>query len=94
ADPTPRDYVPSYCVLGHTFHPALPEACDAWQVPNLGDAFRKPPRSRVPVLMFSAELDTKTPMSQAERLMPFLANARHVVLKNAGHDDLLDVNAE
>lgn len=94
ADPTPRDHVPSDCVLGHTFHPALPEACDAWQVPNLGDAFREPPRSDVPVLMFSAELDTKTPMNQARRLLPHLGNARHVVLMNAGHDDLLEVVPE
>lgn len=94
ADPTPRDYVPTDCVLGHTFHPALPEACDAWQVPNLGDAFREAPRSNVPVLMFSAELDTKTPMNQAQRLLPHLGNAHHVVLMNAGHDDLLEVVPE
>ena len=94
ADPTPRDHAPSDCVLGHTFHPALPEACDAWQVPNLGDAFREPPRSDVPVLMFSAELDTKTPMKQAQRVLPYLSNARHVVLTNAGHDDLLEVDEE
>ena len=92
ADPAPRNHMPSNCVLGHTFHPALPEACDAWQVPNLGDAFRRPPTSSVPVLMFSAELDTKTPMEQAERLLPHLSNVRHVVLANAGHDDLLEVN--
>jgi pimeloyl-ACP methyl ester carboxylesterase len=94
ADPAPRDDVPSDCVLGHTFHPALPEACDAWQVPNLGDDFREPPRSDVPVLMFSAELDTKTPVQQAQRLLPHLENARHVVLMNAGHDDLLEVVEE
>jgi pimeloyl-ACP methyl ester carboxylesterase len=92
ANPAPRDDVPPDRLLGHTFHPALPEACDAWQVPNLGDAFREPPRSSVPVLMFSAELDTKTPLEQAERLLPFLSNVRHVVLANAGHDDLLQVN--
>jgi len=92
ADPAPRNHAPSNCVLGHTFHPALPEACDAWQVPNLGDAFRQPPKSSVPVLMFSAELDTKTPMEQAERLLPHLSNVQHVVLANAGHGDLLEVN--
>ena len=92
ADPAPRSQAPSNCVLGHTFHPALPEACDAWQVPNLGDAFRQPPTSSVPVLMFSAELDTKTPLEQAERLLPYLSNVHHVVLANAGHDDLLEVN--
>lgn len=94
ADPTPRVDVPSTCVLGHTFHPALPEACDAWRVPNLGENFREPPRSNVPVLMFSAELDTKTPAQQAERLLPYLDNARHVLLLNAGHDDLLEVVEE
>ena len=91
ADPAPREHAPSDCVLGHTFHPALPEACDAWQVPNLGDDFRKPPRSDVPVLMFSADLDTKTPAQQAQRLLTYLSDARHIVLVNAGHDDLLEV---
>ena len=91
ANPAPRENVPPDCVLGHTVHPALPESCDAWQVPNLGDEFREPPRSDVPVLMFSGDLDTKTPAQQAERLLPFLSNARHVVLVNAGHDDLLEV---
>ncbi len=86
--------MPPDCVLGHTFHPALPEACDAWQVPNLGDEFREPPLSDVPVLMFSADLDTKTPAQQAQRLLPHLGNARHVVLRNAGHDDLLEVVGE
>jgi hypothetical protein len=60
-------------------------------VPNLGDDFREPPRSDRPVLMFSAELDTKTPVQQAQRLLPHLSDALHVVLMNAGHDDLLDV---
>jgi pimeloyl-ACP methyl ester carboxylesterase len=91
ADPAPREYVRPDCLLGHTFHPALPEACDAWQVPNLGEAFRAPPRSDVPVLMFSGDLDTKTPMKQAQRLLPYLSNARHIVLANAGHDDILEV---
>jgi len=94
ADPAPRDDVNPDCLLGHTFHPALPEACDAWQVPNLGEAFRTPPRSDVPVLMFSGDLDTRTPMAQAERLLPYLSNARHIVLANAGHDDILEVDPD
>ena len=94
ADPKPRGGVQPDRLLGDTFHPALPEACDAWQVPNLGDAFREPPRSDVPVLMFSADLDTRTPLQQAERLLPYLSNARQVVLMNAGHDDLLEVVEE
>jgi hypothetical protein len=44
--------------------------------------------------MFSGDLDTKTPMTQAQRLLPSLSNARHVVLTNAGHDDLLEMDEE
>ncbi len=91
ADPTPRNDAPPGSVLGHTFHLALPEACDAWGVPSLGTAFRRPHRSDVPVLMISGDLDTRTPMAQAERLLPFLSNADHVVMRNAGHDDVLEV---
>ena len=41
--------------------------------------------------MFSADLDTRTPMEQAQRLLPYLKNARHVVLRRAGHADLLNL---
>jgi pimeloyl-ACP methyl ester carboxylesterase len=92
ADPSPRERAPPDCVLGHTFHPSLPEACDAWQVPNLGDAFRRSPVSDAPVLIFSADLDTKTPMGQTLRLLPGLGRGQHVVMQNAGHDDLLEVD--
>jgi len=88
ADPMPRKAAPEGCLLGHTIHLELPEACDAWQVPTLGADFRAIPESDLPILMVSADLDTKTPMEQAERLLPYLRNGVHIVVKNAGHGDL------
>ena len=37
----------------------------------------------------SGDFDTKTPMEQAERIVAGASNARHLVMRNAGHDDVL-----
>ena len=72
------------------FHAAaLPEACEAWGISDLGPAFRRTPRSRVPILLVSGDLDTKSPIGQAQRLLPYLENATHIVMRNAGHRDVL-----
>ena len=44
----------------------FPEICEAWNAPDLGDEFRAPLRSDVPVLFISGTLDARTPISNAE----------------------------
>jgi hypothetical protein len=43
------------------------------------------PRSRVPILLVSAELDPNTPPRHAASILDGLPNARHVVLKGVAH---------
>lgn len=67
----------------------FPEICRGVGVPDLGDDFRAPVRSEVPALVISGTMDGRTPPTNAETLLPYLPNARHLVIENAGHSDPL-----
>lgn len=71
----------------------FPEACAALPQVDLGDAFRGPLVSNVPVLFVSGTLDSNTPPFQAEELRWGMPNAAHLIVPNAGHEDTLP-NAE
>jgi len=79
----------SETLLGRTIDFPLPEICDALGCPDLGDEFRAPPRSRVPVLFITGTLDCRTPAENVADLAPGFSNHRHVVVEDAGHGDLL-----
>jgi pimeloyl-ACP methyl ester carboxylesterase/predicted DCC family thiol-disulfide oxidoreductase YuxK len=76
-------------VLGRTIDFPFPEICDAVGNPDLGDAFRAPPRSSLPVLFVTGTLDCRTPAENVADLAPGLPNHLHVVAEDAGHGDLL-----
>lgn len=60
-----------------------------WPVNDLGEEFRKPVESSVPILLLSGDLDINTPSHQAERVSQNLENATHLVVKNAGHEQIM-----
>ncbi|MFW6083898.1 MAG: alpha/beta fold hydrolase [Gemmatimonadota bacterium] len=60
---------------------------DALGVPDLGDDFRGPVRSDIPVLLISGTLDGRTPVQNALDVMTGLPNAEHLIIENAGHSD-------
>ena len=64
-------------------------AVNEWTAPDLGDNFRTPIYSNVRTLLVSGTLDWNTPVSQSEEVMQGLANASLLVVKNAGHEQLL-----
>ncbi|MEO1085376.1 MAG: alpha/beta hydrolase, partial [Acidobacteriota bacterium] len=66
--------------------PFYPEACDGAGRLRLGDDFRGPLESDVPVLFISGTLDVRTPPGNVEELLPGFPNARHLVIENAGHE--------
>lgn len=66
--------------------PFYPEACAGAGHPDVGDDFRGPLQSNVPVLFVSGTLDVRTPPSNVEELLPGFPNASHVVAENAGHE--------
>ncbi|HEY0157760.1 MAG TPA: alpha/beta hydrolase [Thermoanaerobaculia bacterium] len=76
-------------VLGDAINIPFPELCAAFEMPDLGDAFRAPLRSDVPALLISGTLDGRTRPRQAEELRMTMPNASHLVLVGAGHSDPL-----
>ena len=63
-------------------------ACKEWPRGWLPKDYRAPVRSNVPALVLTGALDHATPPRYGERLARSLANARHLVLPNRGHNDI------
>lgn len=74
------------CILGDAVDWPNSALAKAWRVPDLGDSYRAPLTSKVPILFVIGDLDSRTPVRNAEELTKTLPNARLVVVENAGHD--------
>jgi pimeloyl-ACP methyl ester carboxylesterase len=59
--------------------------CEVLGVTDLGDEFRKPFKSNIPVLFFSGSLDGRTSTGDAERVRDNFTNSRHIVIKGSAH---------
>jgi pimeloyl-ACP methyl ester carboxylesterase len=66
----------------------FPAACAVLPVPDHGDAYRAPLISNAHVLFVSGTLDAHTPPYQAEEVRWGMPNARHLIVQNAGHEDM------
>jgi pimeloyl-ACP methyl ester carboxylesterase/predicted Zn-dependent protease len=60
-----------------------------WQPKDLGDEFRRPVKSNVPALFISGTLDANTPPDRAEEVRRGFPHSAHIIIENAGHQDLL-----
>ncbi|HKR64140.1 MAG TPA: alpha/beta fold hydrolase [Thermoanaerobaculia bacterium] len=67
----------------------FPEVCAGVNVPDVGDAYRGPLMSNVPVLLISGTLDGRTRPRQAGELRRTMPNAQHLIIEGAGHSDPL-----
>lgn len=76
-------------VFGDARNFPFPEVLAPLGIRDLGDAFRAPVASDVPAFLVSGTLDANTPPHQAEAAGRTLARSAHLVVENAGHDDLL-----
>ncbi len=76
-------------LLGDISNFPFPEVCEEWKAPDLGDAFRAPLRSDVPVLFISGTLDARTPVSNAEEYRTGFPNSTHMIIDGAVHSDPL-----
>jgi len=76
-------------LLGALMNDPFPEVCDAWNAPDLGDEFRSPVKSNVPVLFISGTLDARTPVENAEEYRTGFPNSHHLILDGAVHSDPL-----
>ena len=57
--------------------------------PDLGDEFRSSIRTNVPTLFVSGTLDNNTPPFQADEVRKHFKRSAHLVVENAGHEDML-----
>ncbi|QHW00236.1 alpha/beta fold hydrolase [Spirosoma endbachense] len=78
-------------VLGTSVN--TPDIYGGWQHVDLGDGFRTPFRCELPTLFVSGTLDSNTPVSNVEELLPWFSKGRQLRVENAGHEDMLP-NAE
>jgi pimeloyl-ACP methyl ester carboxylesterase len=76
-------------LLEDIFNFPFPEVCEAWKAPDLGDTFRAPLRSDIPVLFISGTLDARTPISNAEEYRKGFPNSTHIIIEGAVHSDPL-----
>ncbi|MCA1576309.1 MAG: alpha/beta hydrolase [Acidobacteria bacterium] len=67
----------------------FPDICEEWKAPDLGDQFRSPVTSNIPVLFISGTLDARTPVSNAEEYRTGFANSTHMIIEGAVHSDPL-----
>ena len=77
------------CILGPAVNFLLGEIADIWGNPDLGDEYRRPIHSNIRTLFVSGTLDSNTPPFQAEEIRWGFSNAEHIVVANAGHEDML-----
>ena len=75
-------------ILGNALNAPYPEVCATLPAIDLGDAFRGPIYSDLPVLFISGTLDSNTPPYQAEEVRWGMPRAMHLIVPNAGHEDL------
>jgi pimeloyl-ACP methyl ester carboxylesterase len=76
-------------LLADAINVPFPEVCAGLGIPDLGDDFRKPVRSKIPALLISGTLDGRTAPAHAESLRAGMPNAVHLVIDGAGHSDPL-----
>ena len=67
----------------------FPGVCEEWNAQDLGDEFRSPLKSNVPVLFISGTLDARTPVSNAEEYLKGFTNGTHLIIDGAVHSDPL-----
>jgi pimeloyl-ACP methyl ester carboxylesterase len=73
--------------LGNTMN--TPDIFAGWKNVDLGDEFRKDFNSDIKTLFVSGSLDSNTPSSNVDEIIKGFSNAFHIVVTNAGHEDML-----
>jgi hypothetical protein len=74
-------------LLGNAMN--TPDIFAGWQNVDLGDEFRKSFKSKIATLFISGSMDSNTPSSNVDEIIKSFSNAYHIVVKNAGHEDML-----
>jgi pimeloyl-ACP methyl ester carboxylesterase len=80
-------------ILGDSPDFPFPQVCSAWGNLDLGENFRRPVKSKVPVMFMSGTLDGRTPPGNAEKVRKGFPNSFHVLIEGAGHGDELFISS-
>ncbi len=75
-------------VLGKIANFPFLDVEDFFPVKDLGDEFRASFSTAAPVLFLSGDLDSNTPAYQAEQISETFSNSTHLVVENAGHEQI------
>jgi pimeloyl-ACP methyl ester carboxylesterase len=73
-------------LVGDALNFPMPQLAHLPGIPDLGDDFRKPARSKVPVLFLSGTLDGRTYPESAARIAAGFSNATRLIVENGGHN--------
>ncbi|GGG19126.1 alpha/beta hydrolase [Dokdonia pacifica] len=60
-----------------------------WPIPDLGEDFRTPLATDIRTLFLSGTLDFNTPPYQAEQVRWGYSNSQHIIVQNAGHEQIV-----
>ncbi len=75
--------------FGNVMNHPYPQIAELWSAPDLGDDYRAPIASPVRTLFLSGTLDWNTPPFQAEEVRWGFPNSSHIIVRNAGHEQVL-----
>lgn len=64
----------------------MPQLAGAVPGLDLGNRYRREIRSRIPVLLFSGDLDVRTPLEEQAEAIAGLSNLHRVIVRGGGHD--------
>ena len=81
-------------LLGNSMN--TPDIYAGWKNVDLGDDYREAFNCNIPTLFISGTLDSNTPIKNVEEIIKDFSKAAHVIVENAGHEDMLpneDVHA-
>ncbi|MCP4540391.1 MAG: alpha/beta hydrolase [Chloroflexi bacterium] len=73
-------------LLGDTINEPFHALCDMLGNHDLGDDFRSQFTSDVPTCLVCGSLDARTPISNAQELLPDLSNGQTLTIKGVSHD--------
>ncbi|MDX1904995.1 MAG: alpha/beta fold hydrolase [Thermonemataceae bacterium] len=82
----------SQTILGGNVSLLYAATSEEWEIKPIPAIYQKCQKSNNETLIISGSLDHRTPPSIVDKeLMPFLTNAKHIILKNSSHIDILSI---
>ena len=85
---------PATRYLGRDNFAAFMAMADILPSPDVGDEFRRPVLSEIPVVFANGNWDTQTPIENTFEIAPFFVNSRVIIAERGGHGVLDNIARE